>query len=126
LEFYRNSLAIFRDHPIVGVGTGGFVKAYAEKVKDMGMMATTNPHDEYLMIATQLGAIGLTALLFMFYRQWRAAAKLNGYRRAMARGMLIAIAVGGLVSSTLMDHSEGLFYAWMSGLLYSGLREKRA
>jgi hypothetical protein len=30
--------------------------------------------------------------------------------------------VGCLFNSFLLDHTEALFYAWLSGLLYAGLR----
>ena len=121
LEFYEHTLAIIRDHPVAGVGTGGFAKAYANQVKNTDMTPTENPHNEYLMTATQLGVIGLGALLFMFYRQWRLAKNLGTYHEAITKGMLLTIVVASCVSSTLIDHTEGLFYAWMSALLYSGL-----
>jgi hypothetical protein len=31
------------------------------------------------------------------------------------------MAVGCLFVSLLLDHAEGLFYAWLSGLLFAGL-----
>ena len=39
----------------------------------------------------------------------------------LARGLLITIAVGCLLNSLLMDHVEGLFFAWATGLLFAGL-----
>ena len=41
---------------------------------------------------------------------------------ALAGIMVIAMAVGCLFNSFLLDHTEALFYAWLSGLLYAGLR----
>ena len=35
---------------------------------------------------------------------------------------MLAIAVTSLVSSTLLDHAEGFFLAYMSGLLFAGYR----
>ncbi|HEY6281860.1 MAG TPA: O-antigen ligase family protein [Burkholderiales bacterium] len=123
MEWYKNSLEIIRDHPVFGVGTGGFPKAYAEKVKGTDMLVPANPHNEYLLIATQTGLFGLTLLLYLFYRQWRLAKMLpSALERSLAHALILAIMTGSLFNSLLLDHTEGLLYGWMSGLLYAGLR----
>lgn len=123
LEFYRNSIAIIREHPVFGVGTGGFPRAYAQKVKGTGMIETANPHNEYLLITTQVGIVGLTLLLALFFVQWRFAAYLaTPLERHLARGLVLTMMVGCLFNSLLLDHTEGLLYAWMSGLLFAGLK----
>ncbi|HVS26952.1 MAG TPA: O-antigen ligase family protein [Burkholderiales bacterium] len=123
MEWYRNSLEIIGDHPVFGVGTGGFSKAYAEKIKGTGMLPTTNPHNQYLLIATDLGLLGLGFLLYLFYRQWRLAAALpTSLERSLAHALLLAIMFGCLFNSLLLDHTEGLLYGWISGLLYAGLK----
>lgn len=120
MEFYRNTLEIVRQHPLLGVGTGGFRQAYAEQVRDTGRMATHNPHNEYLMVAAQLGLVGLLLLFVLFAVQWHAAARLPSVREQMlARGMVLSVVVASAVSSTLIDHAEGWFYVWMSGLLFA-------
>jgi O-antigen ligase len=122
LEFYRNSLRIVREHPILGVGTGGFPQAYARAVRGTGLAATQNPHNEYAMVAVQLGLIGLGLLLGLWIVQWRLAAALPGAADCqIARALVLTLATASLVSSTLIDHTEGLFYAWLSGVLFSGL-----
>ena len=37
---------------------------------------------------------------------------------------MILIAVGCLFNSLLLDHAEGLFYAWFTGLLFGGLKSQ--
>ncbi len=123
LEFYRNSLEIARAHPFPGAGTGGFEKAYADQVAGTAMAPTANPHNEYLNIAIQLGVIGLAALLYLFYCEWRVAAALPAtHERELARGLVITFAIGCLFNSLLMDHTEGLLFAWASGLWFAGLK----
>ena len=122
LEFYQHGLAIVRDHPVIGVGTGGFAKAYAGRVAATELTPTTNPHSEYLNISIQLGVIGLAALLYLFYCEWRVAASLTTTpERQLARGLVITFVIGCLFNSLLMDHTEGLLFAWASGLLFAGL-----
>lgn len=123
MEFYRNTLKIVWQHPLLGTGTGGFRQAYAEQVRDTGQVATHNPHNEYLMVSAQLGLAGLALLLALFAVQWRAAVRLPTVReQVLARGMVLSIMVASAVSSTLIDHAEGWFYVWMSGLLFAALK----
>ena len=125
LEFYRNSLEIMRDHPVFGVGTGGFPKAYADQVKGTGMVPTPNPHNEYLLIAVQTGLVGLALLVCLFVLQLMLAQRLATPLEAhLACGLVITMAVGCLFNSFLLDHTEGLLYAWLTGLLYGGLRTR--
>jgi len=122
LEFYRNTLAIIADHPVIGVGTGGLPKAYADKTQGTGAMETRNPHNEFLNITVQIGLIGLAVLLVLFYLQWRFAARLASPLEChLARGLVLTMAIGCMLNSLLLDHTEGLFYAWLTGVLYGGL-----
>jgi O-antigen ligase len=124
LEFYYNSMRIFLDHPLAGVGTGGFPAAYAKQVAGTGIIATQNPHSEYLMLAVQGGLPALALMLYWLYVQWREAPRLeNMFRRDAARGLVITVAVSCLVNSSLLDHTEGLFFAFMSALLFANLRK---
>ncbi|MBI2509647.1 MAG: O-antigen ligase family protein [Betaproteobacteria bacterium] len=125
LEFYRNSIEIVREHPVLGVGTGGFPKAYAAIVRGTSQSEAHNPHNEYLMIAAQIGLVGLALLLHLFWRQWRFAARLATPMEAdLARALVITIAIGSLFNSLLLDHTEGLLYAWLTGLLFGGLKSQ--
>jgi O-antigen ligase len=126
LDYYTNSLSIIRDHPLFGVGTGGFEKAYDEKVRNTAMASSNNPHNQYLLITVQLGVLGLGLLLYLFYTQWRMAGLLpTVLEQNLARGVLLTIASGSLLNSLLLDHSEGLFFAWASGVLFAGLNVAR-
>jgi O-antigen ligase len=125
MDFYRASLSIIQEHPLIGVGTGGFPRAYADKTRGTDAFQTRNPHNEYLHIATQLGVIGLATLLYLFFEQWRESARLaSPFERSVSRGLLIAIVVACLFNSLLLDHTEGLLYAWLTGVLFGGLESK--
>jgi O-antigen ligase len=121
MEFYRGSLEIVRENPVFGAGTGSFPAAYAATVAGKQMEPTVNPHNEYLLIASQIGLVGLTCLITLFYLQWRHAARLAPLYRDLARGLVITFAIGCLFNSLLLDHTEGLLFAWATGLLFSGL-----
>jgi O-antigen ligase len=122
LEFYRNSLAIVARHPFMGVGTGGFPAAYAKQVEGTSREKTRNPHNEFLHLATQVGILGVILLAALFLVQWRFASTISSpMRRGLAHGLVLAMVIGCLLNSLLLDHAEGLFYAWLTGLLYGGL-----
>ncbi len=123
LEFYRNTLAIIREHPLIGVGTGGFPQAYKQQVAGTGMTPTDNPHNEYLNILVQLGITGLVMLLALFWVPWRTAPQLpTTHEQQLARGLVLTIAAGCIFNSLLIDHTERLLFAWGLGVLFAGLQ----
>jgi O-antigen ligase len=122
LEFYHNTLALIRDRPIFGAGTGGFVHAYVEKIQGTQMLPARNPHNQYLMTTAEVGLVGLALLFFLFAQQWRGSAMLSDESsRTLARALVLTIMVGSLFNSLLIDHVESLLFAWLSGLLFAAL-----
>jgi O-antigen ligase len=127
LEAWTNSVQIVREHPLAGVGTGGFPAAYAKQVEGTSMPPLGQPENQYLLTTVQLGALGLAALLALLALQWRLAARLPTRVDAdLARGLVLLMLVGCLFNSFLSDHTQALFHAWLCGLLYAGLRPAAA
>lgn len=124
LEYYRNTLRIIADHPLTGVGTGGFPQAYAEAVRGRDMTPTRNPHNEFLLVTAQLGVLGLVALVWLWAQQWRLATGLAPLERELARALVALMVIGCMLNSLLLDHTEGLLYAWLTGLLYAGVKSR--
>jgi O-antigen ligase len=119
---YKTTAAIIHDNPIMGVGTGGFVVAYREKIRGTDLPEAKHPHNQYLLTAAQLGAVGLVALLAMFVVMWWQAERLDAPARVAVRGLVLTIAVGCLLNSFLIDHTEGMLFAWMAGVLFAAPR----
>jgi O-antigen ligase len=122
LELAAVAAAIARDHPLAGVGTGGYPKAHAERSK----VTSRNPHSEFLLVAAQNGVLGLAALLWLFWLQARLAARLPPLEGSLAGGLVLMMVLGCLANSMLIDHTEGLLYAWLTGVLYGGLPPRPA
>jgi O-antigen ligase len=123
LDFYTNTLKIVQHNLLIGVGTGGFPEAYKQQVQSKDVVLTKNPHDEYLMISAQTGVIGLILLLYLFYTLWRYAPLLpTPFEQDAAKGLVLAYLVNCLLNSALMDHTDGLFFAFMSAVLYANLK----
>ncbi len=126
LDFYYNTLQIVQQQPIFGVGTGGFPAAFAQQTQGKDVMQTRNPHNEYLMITVQTGMIGLALLLYLFYTQWRCAPLLDTpFDQDTARGLALAYLVNCLLNSPLLDHADGLFFAFMTAVLFAGMRQEK-
>ena len=109
LEHYRNSLKIIHDHLIAGVGTGGIPVTYADRVMGTGNLPAPNPHNEHLLNDVQSG---LALLLYLFAQQLMLAQHLaSPLETHLARSLVITMAVGCLLNSFLLDHTEEVFYA---------------
>jgi O-antigen ligase len=123
LEWYQRSLDIVLDHPLLGTGTGSYPRSYAETMKDESPVRHRNPHNEYLLIAVQTGIAGLLLLLHLFWQQLRLSGRLaTPVETHLARGLVLTMMVGCLFNSLLLDHTEGLLFAWLSGVLFAGLK----
>lgn len=121
LVYYRYTAELVARHPLLGTGTGSFAHEYARLATEKQMPATGNPHNEYLLVMTQLGGVGLLGLLGLWGLQWRLSGRLDPKARQIAQGVLVTMAVGCLFNSLLLDTSEGHFYAFMTAVLYARL-----
>jgi O-antigen ligase len=120
LELAKVAAAIALEHPLTGVGTGGYPKAHAER----SAMPSRNPHSEFLLIAAQNGVIGIALLLGLFFLQARLTGRLPALEGSLAGGLVLMMVLGCLANSMLIDHTEGLLYAWLTGVLYGGLTSR--
>ena len=122
MEWYRNTLGVIAQRPLFGAGTGGFPDAYAAFVTDPAAQKPTHPHNQFLMTAAEMGLVGLCALLSLFIWLWRSAARIPDVLRGeLARGLILTFVVGCLFNSLLIDHTEGLFFVWMTALAFAGV-----
>jgi O-antigen ligase len=126
LEFYKNSLVLIAQQPLWGHGTGSFQYKYQQLAEQQGIIATTNPHNEYLMIGVQWGLIGMGLFLYLLYQLRLLAADLPLPQRWMVQGLVVTIAVGCLVNSLLLDTTEGHLFAYLIGVFMGGLNYPKA
>lgn len=126
MDYYTNTLKIIKKHPLFGVGTGGFETAYAHEIEGTAVAPSNNPHNQFLLFLAQIGLVGLTSFLFFLWAAWKSATKLsNPVETLLARGLLITIITGCFFNSLLLDHTEGLFFSWLCGLLFAGLPSRK-
>jgi len=111
IGFFSNTKNLIFEKPFLGWGTGSFKQVYAQKYGTSGPLATRNPHNEYAMIASQLGLMGIIALFTFFSVAWYKSCELPDKSCRIARAVILAISIGSLANSWLSDVTEGLFFA---------------
>jgi O-antigen ligase len=117
--FARNTLRMVQDHPLFGVGTGGFpdgYQPYADSVSGWQGDATGDPHNQFLKIMGEQGLLGFAALLFLIVRALTCAAP-TPYRQ-VAAAILIGWCATSLANSHFSTFVEGrLVFFWLGAML---------
>lgn len=131
IGFWRGSIDIFKQHPILGTGIGTWAdeyRKYIDRTPGTPSIAVTggNPHQEYLLMASQLGAVGLALFLAWLARCIYATRRLDRSERMAAQSLLVAFAVGCWFNSYLFDSATGHFFCLGLGILFAGYTSNKA
>jgi len=122
LHFWKRSAEWLAGHPLAGAGTGGWAEAFYQATEGddefMHNRDRDHPHNEYVHMAVQLGPLGLALFVALLIAAWRSAARLPGLYVGLARGFVLAFAVGCLFSDFLWDSTEGHMWALLGGALF--------
>lgn len=121
IGFLHNSTRLILQHPLLGTGTGSFTHEYQQLAQQQGILPTTNPHNEYLMIAVQWGMLGASLFIYLLYQLWTTSYLLPPQPAWMGQGLVVAMAIGCLFNSLLLDTTEGHLFAYLIGLFWGGL-----
>jgi O-antigen ligase len=128
LHFWRRSLDSLAQRPILGAGTGGWSAAFYEATAGdppfLHDRAHEHPHNEYLLLAVQLGPLGLLLFIALLVTAFRRARQLPQLEAELARGLVLAFATGCLFSDFLWDSTEGHIWAVLGGALFGGSRRQ--
>jgi O-antigen ligase len=117
--FWRNTMHMIADHPVFGVGTGGFqegYKPYVAGVEGWQGTDTGDPHNQFLKFLGEQGIVGFAAVLFFLFRAVTCPAPIP-YRQ-----LAIAAVAGWCATSMASSHFstfvEGrMLYFWLGTLL---------
>ncbi len=118
MRFYRHGVATILRHPILGTGTGSFNIAYNDQAVIDDHAATSNPHNEFIMIGVQTGFVGIALLLALFAALWLSAGRLPQVEAWRGRAATLAFALSCLFNSSLLDHIDGHSFAFQIALFY--------
>ncbi len=120
---------IFKHNPIMGTGTGSFeteFKKFVQKkaIVNKELYYTQNPHNGYVSVGVQLGVVGLVFLIMLFVQQWRVSNQLPLLSNYIAKGMIVTTVVGNVMNSVIISHTQGLFFAIFTALLFSSYKSE--
>jgi O-antigen ligase len=115
LEFWRNSLVVLREAPILGHGTGMIGEAFRRHADPNSGPPASNPHNQIFTVGIQLGVVGIAALLAMWAAHWWLFLQPG----IAAWAGLIAVTqniIGSLFNSHLMDFTQAWIYVFAVGV----------
>jgi putative inorganic carbon (HCO3(-)) transporter len=126
LAFWQAALAMWRDHPWLGVGFGNYQASYGRYALPKWPMALGHAHNYYLNVAAETGLVGLVAYLILWGAAfWQTGKAMRGARTPYARavalgtlGMLVHVSAHNLVDN-LWVHNMYIQTAILLGLVYA-------
>lgn len=127
LLFWQNSWEIIRQHPLFGVGTGGFQEAYARvnQQKSPSSIATDNPHNQYVLVATMVGIPGILALQLVFVAMFRQAFLQRDHWQRIRFAFPLFFLVIMLTESYLRVYETGFLFTLFAAILYRKKPDQR-
>lgn len=125
---FENTFELISRAPILGHGTGSFLKVYsahvAAKYQDWRAERAWDPHNQYLFIAFENGVIGLAAFVAFLVAAFATRGVASRYRW-IALGALAAWILTSLFSSHFKTFPEGHLIGLFLGAMLAG-RARRA
>jgi putative inorganic carbon (hco3(-)) transporter len=126
------AVSMFADHPLLGVGRHNYPLYELDYVTGTDFAFKSQgipPHDLYLEIAAEQGAIGLIVVSGLLITAGRAL--LEARRRFLAAGLTsqaelavwLAIALSGYLVSSVFLHGAYLYMLWLQIALIVALRQ---
>ena len=121
ITYAINSWEVIKNNPIIGVGTGDFPVEY-KKINSKNtpdQPKTTNPHNMYILVITQLGLLGFASFISIFYYQIKES--FHGserYIRDIGVTLPVLYLIIMLSDSYLLGHYTTLMYVFFSSFLY--------
>jgi O-antigen ligase len=103
LKLIVNGLRIAEDHPLVGVGLGGFTKAFATRATAKNRPSKAASHNTPVTVVSETGVVGLGLFLWLLVAALLAAFRRNnGFGRVTAR----TAALAGILFVAIVVHSQ--------------------
>jgi O-antigen ligase len=132
-HFWRVTLDIIRDHPLIGSGLGSYGLAFTRYDTRNGALRVEQAHNDYLQTLSDAGVVGgLLGLFFivtLFRLGVRRAGSRDRFRRGVATGALagcFSVLVHSFFDFTLHTTSNALLFLVIAALATINGRVERA
>jgi O-antigen ligase len=132
LVYWSKSLPFIASAPIIGHGTGSIIEQYRRSAIGQSGTAgevSSNPHNQTLAVAIQLGVLG-TALLWAMWIAHLWLFRVDGLAAWVGLVVVVQNVVGSLFNSHLFDFTHGWLYVIAvgvaGGMVQRNARQKAA
>jgi O-antigen ligase len=117
LDWYKSSVQLIKKKPVFGYGTGAYEIAQKPLVEKTDIAPTTDPHNEFLLTAVQIGFVGLSVLLALFFDPLRRSFQLI-HRKQTAQAFALQATVlfvfmGCFLNSWLLSTIPSHMFAFL-------------
>lgn len=116
-HLWKVSLQIVREHPFIGIGTGGFKDELRRYKPDPTLPDSSQPHNNFLYVMVSFGITGALILLWLylilFRTGWRHKHTVEGYSVFF---FTLVMFVGGMFDTQLVINGTGVMFALTAGL----------
>ena len=122
IVFAKNTIEIIKSNPFFGVGTGDFPVEYAKinSLNSPKVKSTVQPHNMYLYIQAQLGLLGLSIFLWIFYIQFQfARASKDQFIHHIGIALPFLFLIIMISDSYLLGHFTSNLFILFSSFIYS-------
>jgi len=123
-EYWRTSLLMIEQNPLIGVGTGDLPNAFQDQYRKMNsnlaMQNRLRSHNQYLSITVALGIIGLAWFMFAMFYPGIKTGNFNNYFYVI---FWLIVMLSMLTEDTIENQEGVTFYVLFTALMILG-REK--
>ncbi len=118
--YWGNAVKLFLEKPVLGHGTGSFAKEFGRVIPaSVKVDNKSNPHNEYLLIAVQLGCLGLLCYGGFLISQYYCSKRLPIPEKWLGQGILCSLVTSSFFNSPILDHTEGHWFTMMIALCFA-------
>jgi len=125
---WRDTLAMFRAHPIFGVGLGAFETVYPIYGRGNGSLLIQFAHNDYLQILSDAGIIGGALAVWFIVKLARAVVKTFKCEDSMSRAIglgsaagIFALLIHSLFDLNLQIPSNALLFLTLSAVVSTSM-----
>jgi O-antigen ligase len=102
---WKDTLAMIKAHPVVGIGLGAFATAYPIYSQSDGSLTVGQAHNDYLQVFAEGGLVGGTLVVWFIYSLFRASARGWQARDPLLSGLALgaSASIFGMLVHSLFD-----------------------
>ena len=112
---WRWAFDLFRAHPLLGVGTGGYYKAILQKGGEEGI---AHPHNNVLYVAVSYGVLGILVFGWFFWVLFKAGWQNRHHPLGFfILSSVLVLLVGGMTNTHILDSGGAFLLSVTAGLV---------